>query len=65
MDDLPTKSKKRAMRRKRNLIAKELRTNKLYSPKTIELKRVRKKLSVREIYDDEDIEFDGMDRKIL
>ena len=50
MDEL-SKDRRRAVRRKRNLIAKDLRMNKLYSPKTIEPKRVRHKISVREIDD--------------
>lgn len=48
MDELQ-KNKKRAQRRKRNLLAKELRENKLYRPKVVELKRKRKKVSVRQI----------------
>jgi hypothetical protein len=36
-------------------MAKELRTNRLYSPKTIEPKRKREKFSVRDIYLDEEI----------
>lgn len=49
MDDLPTKSKRRAVRRKRNLIAKEVRQNKIYRPKVVDVKRVRNKLRVRDI----------------
>lgn len=51
MDDFPQKTKKRAMRRKRNHIAKELKTNKLYAPKRIEPKRKRKRVTVKEVED--------------
>lgn len=48
MDDL-VKNKKRAIRRKRNALAKEVKMNKLYVPKRIEPKRKRKKVTVKEI----------------
>ena len=53
MEEL-TKNRKRAVRRKRNLIAKELRTNKLYAPKVVEPRRKRYKLSVREVYNEDE-----------
>jgi hypothetical protein len=57
------KNRKRAVRRKRNLIAKDLRMNKLYAPKVVELKRVRKRLSVREVYDEDWIDDPPIMRK--
>lgn len=48
MDDL-TKNKRRGTRRKRNLIAKELRENKLFKPKVVEKKRTRKRIRVLEV----------------
>ena len=46
-----TKNKKRATRRKRNLIAKELKTNKTFSPKVegLRKKSKRKNLSVKDV----------------
>lgn len=49
MDDLPTKNKRRATRRKRNFVAKELRENKAFRPKVIEKKRTRKNIRVQEV----------------
>lgn len=49
MDDLPTKNKRRAMRRKRNFIAKELRQDKQYRPRVVEKKRTRKNIRVQEV----------------
>lgn len=43
------KDKRRATRRKRNFIARDLRENKLYKPKRIELKRKRERINIREI----------------
>ncbi len=62
MEEL-TKNRKRAVRRKRNLIAKELRTNKLYAPKVVEPKRKRYKINVRDI-DEYDLDIDGHDLRV-
>ena len=48
MDDI-VKNKKRALRRRRNMIAKDLKENKLYRPKVVELKRKRAKVTVRQV----------------
>lgn len=46
----PVKNKRRAMRRKRNFIAKELKTNPLYKPQRVEGKgRVKEKISLKDI----------------
>ena len=42
MDDLPIKSKKRAMRRKRNLIARDMKLNKIYHEKIVPIKGMGK-----------------------
>ena len=49
--DVPQKSKKRAARRKRNLVARELRTNKAYVPKVVGLVKHKrpKKVSVKDV----------------
>lgn len=39
----------RAAQRKRNLLAKELRTNKVFKPKRVEDKKKRENINVREI----------------
>lgn len=48
MKHLPRKAKI-ALKRKRNLIAKDLRQNKLYSPKVINNKKKDKRLSRKDI----------------
>lgn len=49
--DVPQKNKKRAKRRKRNLVAKELRTNKAYVPKVVGLVKHKrpKKVTIKEV----------------
>lgn len=49
MDDTPVKNKRRATRRKRNFVAKELRENKAFRPKVVEKKRTRKQIRVQEV----------------
>lgn len=46
----------RAAQRKRNLLAKELRTNKIFKPKRVDDKKKRENINIREIdkYIDED-----------
>lgn len=51
MDDLPAKNKRRAMRRKRNLIAREVKMNKAYHPKVISPKRRRQKVTIKQVED--------------
>ena len=46
-----TKNKKRAQRRKRNVIAKEVKLNKQYRPRVIETKgRNDRKISIKDAY---------------
>lgn len=47
----PTKDKRRAMRRKRNFVAKELILNKQFRPKRVEPKKKRQKLSKKAVVD--------------
>jgi hypothetical protein len=48
MDEL-SKNKKRALRRKRDVIAKHMKENKIYHEKVVEKKRTRRRLRVQEI----------------
>lgn len=48
MDEL-VKDKRRAMRRKRNFVAKQLREDKQFRPKVVEKKRTRKSLRVQDV----------------
>ena len=54
---------KRAKRRKRNMVAKELRTNPVFAPKVINKKPKRVKLRPEDIPEDE--ELDNWTDKIL
>ena len=51
-DDFPSKNRKRAKRRKRNFVAKELRENKEFAPKVIPNKKKRHKIRVKDILDE-------------
>jgi hypothetical protein len=49
MDEAPTKNRKRAMRRKRNFIAKDLILNKQFRPKRVEPKKKRQRITVKQV----------------
>lgn len=55
MLDTPQKNKRRAMRRKRNLVAKQLILDKQFRPKRVEPKRKRQKLRIKDV-ETEDLE---------
>lgn len=50
----PEERERRLKRRKRNLIAKELRENKYYSPKVLKDKTKDKKFRLKDILDNDD-----------
>lgn len=57
MSDL-VKNKKRAIRRKRNLIARDLRQNRLYHEKAIGLKKVKRRRKINPRNLEEEMEND-------
>jgi hypothetical protein len=53
-----SKDKRRAVRRKRDFIAKSMKENRLYHQKTVEPRRTRQKINLREI-ENEDFDRDN------